>query len=52
MASPLNAIRPPWPPVVFYRIPANIRDMSAEAIQAHFRVSRQVAEMVLRLRQR
>ena len=52
IASPVSTLRPPWPPVVFYRIPVNIDQMSAAAIQTHFHVSREVAEMVVRLRQR
>ena len=50
IGSPESTIRSPWPPVVFYRIPANIRYMSVEAIQAHFQVSREIAETVARLR--
>jgi hypothetical protein len=40
----------PWPPVVFYRLPANINEASAETIVALFGVSPEMANWIVESR--
>lgn len=37
----------PWPPVVFYRLPVNVNEVSAEAIAERFGVSGELARWIL-----
>jgi hypothetical protein len=47
-----SGLQSPWPPVVFYQLPVNINEISAETIFARFGVSAEMAKWIVENRPR
>jgi hypothetical protein len=48
----VSGLNSPWPPVVFFRLPANVNGASAEEIVALFGVSPEMAKWIVESRER
>jgi hypothetical protein len=45
-----GSLQSPWPPVVFYQLPVNVNQVSAETIVARFGVSAEMAKWIVESR--